>query len=64
METGHAEIMKTLVSLCKPSPESVGSTVVEFEPIRSKMVDLYGAAVDHPDFYKAFKLILDAGGGG
>ena len=62
METGHTEIMKTLVSLCKPSPGSLQSTVVEFEPIRNKMLDLYGHSVDHPDFFKAFQLVLDAGG--
>ena len=56
METGHTEIMKTLVSLCKPSPGAgaLQSTVVEFEPIRNKMLDLYGSSVDHPDFFKAF----------
>ena len=55
-----------LVSLCKPSPKDgeIGSTVVEFEPIRSKMLDLYGASVDHPDFFKAFQLVVDAGGAG
>ena len=62
METGHTEVMQTLVSLCRPSPGSYPSTVVEFEPIRSKMLDLYGASVGHPDFYKAFQLVLDAGG--
>ena len=60
MQTGHTEIMKTLVALCKPDPKS-HSTVVEFEPIRNKMVDLYGCQ-DHPDFHHAFHLILDAGG--
>ena len=59
MKTAHTEIMKTLVSLCKPSP---GSCEVPFEPIRGRMVELYGPAVDHPDFRKAFQLVLDAGG--
>ena len=35
---------------------------VPFEPVRERMVELYGAAVDHPDFCKAFQLVLDAGG--
>ena len=59
MKTAHTEIMTTLVSLCKPSP---GSREVPFEPVRERMVELYGAAVDHPDFCKAFQLVLDAGG--
>ena len=37
METAHTEIMKHLISLCKPNP---GATVVEFEPIRMRMVEL------------------------
>ena len=61
MRTGHTQIMKTLVGLCKPDPRGLDETV-PFEPIRSKMVDYYGAAVDHPDFYQAFRLIMDAGG--
>ena len=59
MKTAHTEIMTTLVSLCKPSP---GSREVPFEPVRERMVELYGAAVDHPDFCKAFQFVLDAGG--
>ena len=59
MKTAHTEIMTTLVGLCKPSP---GSLEVPFEPVRERMVELYGAAVDHPDFHKAFQLVLDACG--
>ena len=50
MKTGHLEIMSTLVGLCVPSPN--GS--VPFEPVRDKLIDLYGAAADHPDFVHAF----------
>ena len=46
MTTGHTQIMKTFVGLCKPDPHGLA-----FEPIRSKMFDYYGDAVDHPDFY-------------
>ena len=59
MKTGHLEIWSTLVALCKPSAD--GS--VPFEPVRDKLIDLYGAAVDHPDFVHAFRLVIDAGGG-
>ena len=59
MKTGHTEIMRTLVSLCKPSP---GTCEVPFDPVRNRMLELYGPLVDHPDFCKAFQLVLDAGG--
>ena len=58
MKTSHTEVMKTLVGLCKPGPQGE----VPFEPIRDKMIGYYGSAVDHPDFYHAFQLVLDAGG--
>ena len=58
MKTGHTEIWATLVGLCKPDPYGV----VKFEPVRDKLVELYGAAVDHPDFVNAFKVVCDAGG--
>ena len=60
MKTGHLEIMSTLVSLCEPTPDMS----VPFEPVRDKLIDLYGAAVDHPDFLHAFRLVIDAGGAG
>ena len=60
MKTGHLEIMATLVDLCKPDPTGV----VLFEPVRDKLIDLYGSAVDHPDFVYAFRLVCDAGGAG
>ena len=59
MKTGHLEIMSTLVALCQPCPKGC----VPFDPVRDKMIDLYGAAVDHPDFVHAFRLVIDAGGG-
>ena len=61
METAHTEVMKTLVGLCKPDP-TAGDRFVPFEPVRSKMIDLYGSLVDHPNFQCAFRLVLDAGG--
>ena len=55
MKTGHTEIMNTLVGLCKPAPSDIDGRV-PFEPVRDKMVEFYGAAVDHPDFVNAFRL--------
>ena len=63
MRTGHTQIMRTLVGLCKPDPSKADASV-QFEPVRSKMVDYYGCAVDHPDFLQAFRLIMDCGGFG
>ena len=60
MKIGHAEIFKTLVGLVKPGPQEV----VKFEPVRDKLVELYGSAVDHPDFVNCFKVVCDAGGAG
>ena len=37
---------------------------VQFERIRSKLVDYYGSAVDHPGFAQAFRLIMGCGGFG
>ena len=61
MKTSHIEIMNTLVGLCKPLPSDVEGKV-PFEPVREKMIEYYGAAVDHPDFCQAFRLVMDAGG--
>ena len=58
MKTSHTEIMNTLVGLCKPDPHGK----VPFEPVRDKMLELYESSVDHPDFYHAFRVVLDAGG--
>ena len=46
MKTGHLEIMATLVKLCEPDPQGA----VQFEPVRDKLIELYGSAVDHPEF--------------
>ena len=41
MKTGHLEIMSALQSLCKPNPQGE----VPYEPVKEKMIDLYGAEV-------------------
>ena len=58
MKTGRLEIMKTLVALCEPTPDGV----VHFDPVRDQLIELYGTAVDHPDFVNAFRLVMVAGG--
>ena len=57
MKTGHLEIMSTLLSFCKPDPKGH----VHFDPVRDKLIDLYGAVVDDPDFVHAFRLVCDGG---
>ena len=48
--TGHAEIFRALVELCKPDPRTtVAGGPERFDEIRSRMIDLYGSAADHPD---------------
>ena len=61
MKTSHTEIMNMLAHLSNPKP---GALDVPWEPVRDKMIELYGTAVDHPDFFQAFRLLLDLGGGG
>ena len=60
MKTSHTEIMNCLGALCNPRP---GGHEVPWEPVRDRMIELYGPAVDHPDFFSAFRLMLDLGGG-
>ena len=66
MTAGHTEIFRALVELCKPNPTPMPrgavATVSEFEKIRNRMLDLYGAAVDHPDFHHCYRFCLDVGG--
>ena len=52
---GHCEILAALTNLCNPDP-TTGS--VEYIPVRDRLIDLYGAAVDHPDFYFCVSLYL------
>ena len=61
MKTSHTEIMNCLAGLCNPTPDTME---VKWEPVRDRMIELYGTAVDHPDFFQAFRLMLDLGGSG
>ena len=36
--------------------------MISFEPVRDKMIDYYGNAIDHPDFHHAFRVVMDSGG--
>ena len=61
MKTSHTEIMNTLTGLCRPSKDAIDGQV-PFEPVREKMVEFFGAAVDQADFYQAFRFVMDEGG--
>ena len=52
------------MDLCKPKPAPtvVGAVDEAFEEVRGRMIDLYGAAVDHPDFHFCYRLVLETGG--
>ena len=64
MAAGHTEIFRALVELCKPNPVPtvVGAVDEAFDAVRGRMIDLYGAAVDHPDFHHCYRLTMDVGG--
>ena len=59
MKTSGLEIWNTLVGLCKPDPLT---GAIPYEPIRDKMIDLYGSAADNPNMLNMFRLVMDAGG--
>ena len=64
MTAGHTEIFRALMDLCKPNPAPAvaGAGKDMYEEVHNRMVDLYGAAVDHPDFHHCYRLCLDVGG--
>ena len=59
MKTGVIEMWNTLVGLCKPDPHT---GITPFDPIRDRLVDLYGAHADSPHLFQMFRLVLDVGG--
>ena len=59
MQTAHTDIISTLVGLYKPS---ISSSEVPFAPVRECMVDMYEAAIDPPDVFKTFGVVIGAGG--
>ena len=59
MKTGVIEMWNTLVGLCKPDPHT---GITPFDPIRDRLVDLYGAHADSPHLFQIFRLVLDVGG--
>ena len=64
MAASHTEIFRALMDLCKPNPAPAvaGAGKDMYEEVHNRMVDLYGAAVDHPDFHHCYRLCLDVGG--
>ena len=53
METGHIEIFTAMANLMNPNP---ANGVVECEPVRDQLIDLYGSVVNNLDFVFCFSL--------
>ena len=54
----HVETLRNLVNLCEPGP----GMEVKFEPVQAKLRNMFGSEIDHPDWVKAFEVVLLAGG--
>ena len=61
METGHLEIFAAMTNLLNPDP---ANGIVEYEPVRDQLIDLYGSSVNNPDFVFVFRFAMAAGGRG
>ena len=61
MDTGHLEIFVAMTNLLNPDPTS---GIVEYDPVRDQLIELYGSHVDNPDFVYVFKFAMTAGGRG
>ena len=61
MERTHLEIWSALENLCDPSPRS---GQIEWEPVRDKLIDMYGEDANDINLVEMFKFILSAGAKG
>ena len=59
MKTGSGEIMRYMITLCKPAPQKT-----PWNPVRDEMIRHYGAAADDNYLSHAFQYIMEAGGNG
>lgn len=59
LETGHLEIMRTLMFLCNPDPHTLE---VSWDKVRSAMYPSIGKSVDGSAYYPAFQLMATSGG--
>ena len=62
METGHCEIFTAMANLLNPDP--MNGNIVEFEPVRDQLIDLYGSSVNNLDLVFVFRFAMAAGGKG
>ena len=58
MKTTHVEVWHALKDLLKPDPHGI----VLFEPVRDKLVNMYGAYADDKDLLYLFRFMMSAGG--
>jgi len=59
MKTGHLEILATMIGLANPDPLS---GAVLYEPIRDRLIDLYGPCADNAQYIWCFRFVLAQGG--
>ena len=55
MKIGHLEIVKTMQALLNPDPTT---GVVKYEPVRDKLIELYGSNVDNPECLYVFRFYM------
>ena len=48
MRTAHLEIMRTLVKLCDPDPQTLS---MPSDKLRGPLLKLFGAVIDDPGFF-------------
>ena len=53
MTTTQLEIWSAMENLCKPDPRS---SIIKFEPVRDKLIDMYGAAADDINMLYMFRI--------
>ena len=58
MKTTHLEIWHAIQGLCKPDPKGN----VPWEPVRDKLIDMYGGMADDPNALYLFRYVMGAGG--
>ena len=61
MKTGHLEIFTAMTNLLNPDPTN---GIVEYEPVRDQLIELYGPSVNDLDFVFVFRFAMSAGGKG
>ena len=59
MSTGAREVFRYMVALINPHPQAT-----PFNPVRDKLISIYGPVADDNNLLNAFQYIMEAGGKG